>query len=61
MNKPARKRSGKQPPKQTETTDVCGIRVIHQERVQRARKETADYRDIQRLAAAFQALEIPRG
>jgi DNA-binding transcriptional ArsR family regulator len=45
--------------KQAETNDVCGIRVIHQERVQRAREETAAPRDIRQLAAAFQALGDP--
>ena len=58
MTTPAQKHSAKKSPKvkPTESADVCGIRVIHQDRVRRARKETADYRDILRLAAAFQAL-----
>jgi ArsR family transcriptional regulator, lead/cadmium/zinc/bismuth-responsive transcriptional repressor len=61
VNKPIRKRNVKRPSKvkQTETAAVCGIRMIHQERVQRARRETAEPRDIQRLAAAFQALGDP--
>lgn len=61
MNPPEQKRSARKLPKvkPMEATDLCGIRVIHQDRVQRARKETADSRDILRLAAAFQALGDP--
>jgi DNA-binding transcriptional ArsR family regulator len=39
--------------------DLCGIRMVHLERVARARREMTDQRDLERMARTFKMLGDP--
>ncbi|MCU0579242.1 MAG: metalloregulator ArsR/SmtB family transcription factor [Desulfobacterota bacterium] len=41
------------------TEESCGIRVLHQERIRKARKEAAPEKETARLAAVYKALGDP--
>ena len=43
----------------TARDEICDVRIVHQERVQRARREAIDDRDIVRLAMMYKSLGDP--
>ena len=49
----------KPPGARTSTEDLCGVRIVHLERVDRARTEAIDARERDRLAATFRLLGDP--